>query len=130
MGDKLLSGLSDNPQGHFEDIDFIKKNIQLLGGDCWDKIPLKKAASEVEIEGFMQSKKRDGFWGWKDPRTVLTIDQYYPYLDDPIIVALFRNPEKVGESLERRGNMSKEEGVKLAKAYNQRLIEFLQEKFL
>ena len=30
MGDELLSGLADNPEGHFEDMDFLKKNVEIL----------------------------------------------------------------------------------------------------
>ena len=38
MGDDLLSGLPDNPEGHFEDMDFLKKNVEILGGNIWDDV--------------------------------------------------------------------------------------------
>lgn len=128
MGDDLLQGLPDNPEGHFEDMDFLIKNVQLLGGDNWDK-PDTVLRDDVDVTELLKAKDVRPLWGWKDPRTSLTIEKYYEHLDDPIVLTSFRRPELVGESLERRGDMSREEGTRLAREYNKRVIAFLQKHF-
>lgn len=127
MGDRLLPPANDNPEGFFEDIEFLQTNIQLLGGDRWANPP--EGLQDIDVEKLIKRKDVAPLWGWKDPRTVLTIEKYYDLLEDPILVCVFRKPEHVGASLERRGNMSKEQGVKLADEYNQRLLTFLNKKF-
>ena len=128
MGDDLLSGLPDNPEGHFEDMDFLKMNVNILGGDIWDN--MDQPLNDVDTAELIRAKDCRPLWGWKDPRTVLTIDKYYEHLHDPVIVALFRKPELVGKSLARRGDMTEEEGAALAKAYNRKIIDFLSKTFL
>ncbi|NOR27604.1 MAG: hypothetical protein GQ540_03635 [Lutibacter sp.] len=127
MGENLLSGLADNPEGHFEDLDFLYTNIHLMNGDNWKDVntPIKN----LNMKSLIEKKDINPLWGWKDPRTILTIERYYDLLNDPIIVALFRNPEKVGMSLEKRGDMTKKEGIKLAKEYNKKLLLFLNKRF-
>ena len=128
MGDDLLSGLPDNPEGHFEDMDFLRKNVEILGGDNWKEVntPLKEADTKTLIA----SKNDKPLWGWKDPRTTLTINKYYQHLDDPVIVALFRKPELVAKSMAKRGDISEEEALQLARASNKKIIDFLSENFL
>lgn len=128
MGDNLLSGLPDNPEGHFEDMDFLAKNVELLGGDFWRDVD--RPLQDADTGELVRSKDCRPLWGWKDPRTVMTIDRYFGHLADPIIVALFRKPELVGKSLARRGDMSEAEGADLARAYNRKLIDFLSREFL
>ena len=128
MGDNLLSGLPDNPEGHFEDLDFLEKNVEILGGDIWNNADIE--LNEADTRSLIQDKNTRPLWGWKDPRTSITVDKYYQHLDDPVILALFRKPELVGMSLARRGDMSEAEGTALAKAYNKKIIDFLSNKFL
>lgn len=108
-------------------IDLNKKILKQAGGS-WDNPPSREAILKVdvkeEIQALVKSCERE-LWGWKDPRTTLTIELYWPYLTNPHIIACFRDPKEVGKSLERRGDMSAEEGEKLAHIYNQRLIDFL-----
>jgi len=60
---------------------------------------------------------------------VLTIDKYYDHLEDPVIVGLFRKPEHVASSMARRGDISEDEALELAKAYNRKIIAFLEKHF-
>lgn len=128
MGDDLLSGLPDNPEGHFEDMDFLKKNVEILGGNIWNDVT--RELQDVNTSALLDTKNTKPLWGWKDPRTVLTINKYYEHLDDPIIVALFRKPELVAKSMAQRGDISETDALTLAKAYNKKIIDFLSEKFL
>ena len=128
MGDELLSGLPDNPEGHFEDMDFLKKNVELLGGNIWNDVDRK--LTDADTSTLIAAKNVHPLWGWKDPRTVLTIEKYYDHLDDPIIIGLFRKPELVAKSMARRGDISEQDALALAKAYNRKIIDFLSKHFL
>ena len=128
MGDDLLSGLPDNPEGHFEDMDFLKKNVEILDGNIWNDVD--RSLQDVDTKTLIDTKNIRPLWGWKDPRTTLTIDKYYEHLDDPIIVGLFRKPEHVARSMAERGDIGEEEALALAKAYNRKIIDFLSKHFL
>jgi len=128
MGDDLLSGLPDNPDGHFEDMDFLKKNVELLDGNVWNDVD--RPLTESDTESLIKKKNNKPLWGWKDPRTVLTIDKYYEHLEDPVIVGLFRKPEHVAKSMAARGDISEKEALTLAKAYNRKIIDFLSKHFV
>jgi hypothetical protein len=128
MGDELLSGLPDNPEGHFEDMDFLKKNVELLGGNIWNDVD--RELTDADTSALIAAKNVHPLWGWKDPRSVLTIEKYYDHLDDPIIIGLFRKPELVAKSMARRGDISEVDALALAKAYNRKIIDFLSEHFL
>ncbi len=128
MGDELLCGLPDNPEGHFEDMDFLKKNVELLDGNIWNDVD--RELTDADTAALLAAKDIRPLWGWKDPRTVLTIERYYEHLDDPIIVGLFRKPDLVAKSMAKRGDISEEEALALAKAYNRKIIDFLSEHFL
>src|SRR5438132_1462972 len=82
MGDEMLGSGQFNPEGHFENMHFLTMNERILtaaGGD-WKHPPpeeailgLKKRFAE-EIDRLVQQESRGrALWGWKDPRTTLTI---------------------------------------------------------
>jgi hypothetical protein len=128
MGDELLSNLPDNPEGHFEDMDFLKKNVEILDGDVWNDV--NRPLQDIDTTALIKEKNNVPLWGWKDPRTTLTIEKYYGHLDDPIIVSLFRKPEHVARSMAKRGGVTEEEALALAKAYNRKIIDFLSKHFV
>ena len=127
MGDDLLSGLPDNPEGHFEDMDFLRRNVELLDGNIWNDVD--RPLLDLDTGDLIRAKDNKPLWGWKDPRTVLTIDKYYDHLEDPVIVGLFRKPAHVASSMARRGDISEDEALELAKAYNRKIIAFLEKHF-
>lgn len=127
MGDDLLSGLPDNPEGHFEDMDFLRRNVELLDGNIWNDVD--RPLLDLDTGDLIRAKDNKPLWGWKDPRTVLTIDKYYDHLEDPIIVGLFRKPEHVASSMAKRGDISEADALALAKAYNRKIIAFLEKHF-
>jgi hypothetical protein len=143
MGDRsrLLGVNASNKYGYWEDIDFLAINDKLLSiaGGSWDDPPPEKdilAAGKLNkdlIHEFIKSKeqpivnRRHPFWGWKDPRTVLTIRCYMPYLSNPHFIACYRKPDEVAASLWERDQMPLEKGLALAKIYNERMAEFLRE---
>ena len=119
MGNEFL------PKGEYEfyeNKDFVQLNDRILaaaGGDQRNPPPhedILKQDFSAEIKELID-KHQKPLWGWKDPRTTLTIDLYLPYLKDPHFIPIFRDPEKVAKRY--KGDTS------LAEEYNRRLINFL-----
>ena len=107
-----------------------KKIIQAAGGFWYDPPPegalLAQGdlhAEEIqELLAYMQAGSPQ-LWGWKDPRQPLTIRSYLDFLPgDVYLIAIFRRPELVGASHGRKGIVSADVGVKLAREYARRTI--------
>ena len=138
IGKNLLGAGRGNPEGHFENLDFLNLNDEILfgAGGSWKNPPSEEAihkSAERLKEKIKETIKRNKseLWGWKDPRTALTIQEYLPYLDDEVyLISIFRNPRKVAESLNRRDGMPIEQGIKLAQEYNRRIIKQLTNFYL
>jgi len=109
--------------------------IQAAGGNWMNPPPepallAQGALHAVEIAENIEYMRSQGhpLWGWKDPRQALTIRSYLDFLDgDVYLIAIFRRPEQVGASLERKGMMSKAAGVNLAKEYARRIISAIRD---
>jgi hypothetical protein len=138
MGDQMLPPDSGNPHGYWEDIEFLNMNKTILlwaGGD-WNDPPSESAILALRtkrpslIESIEKLIKRKqgaaGLWGWKDPRTVLTIGLYQPFLKEPIYVSCFRSSNAIAQSLHVRNQMPIAQGLELAYEYNKRLRAFLK----
>jgi hypothetical protein len=136
MGKELLGAGHGNSKGHFENINFIYLNDFILNraGGSWDNPPpeydILKAGEELsqEIERLVRGSERNPVWGWKDPRTTLTIRCYMPYLVNPVFITCFRDPKKVAKSLMIRDGSNYNQNLALAKEYNKRLLRFLTEQ--
>lgn len=134
----LMQSAVDNPEGFWENLRFTKINDDLLsyigGGwdyfptdvlDGWEKDPnlalLSKKASDLmgEFSGFDP-------WGWKDPRTSLTLPFWKSISPDLISVVCLRNPLEVALSLKKRGGSSVNFGLYLWLTYNKKLLSSLQ----
>ena len=134
IGETLLAPTEHNPYGHWEDVDFVRANNEILraAGGSWDNPPPEEAIIAVgkrnahQIAKFIMKKSHGKeLWGWKDPRTTLTIRCYLPYLENPHFIACFREPMEVAKSLQRREGGEIEKWLELAGIYNDRLLEFL-----
>lgn len=135
LGSNFLPPAPDNPLGFFEDRDFVNLNDRILkkAGGSWRNPPPEEKILRLSsffnpmIKAILEEKFKDeSFYGWKDPRTTLTIKLYLPYLKNPHFISCFRDPEEVAKSLTSRDNsFTLESARELAKVYNQRLISFL-----
>jgi len=132
-----------NPKGDFESQMAHEINREIynlaagrtLGSEPhWDppnraEILAQKDKVKGKIERFV-SEKSDGkkIWGWKNPKTSLTIDLYLPYLPNPHFIILFRNPLNVADSTVRMtGNgVSHQKALKLQNFYNREIFHFLE----
>ncbi len=144
MGDRFLGPGPWNPWGVWEDIEFVGMNKRLLckaygipKGDPWREPPspekMEKAGESLSdrIAQLIQRKSKRAVWGWKDPRTCLTIQAYGPHLDpkDTIFIRTQRSEGAIVESLRKRGpsRTSHREWQKLARRYEQDAENFLRE---
>jgi len=118
----------------FESKPFRTLNHCILrrAGGSWHEPPPERAILDQHdrfrdriIETIETEKADRELWGWKDPRTVLTIRLYLKYLENPHFIPIFRNPLDVARSLQRRNDFSIEKGVRIANIYNTRLLQFL-----
>lgn len=139
MGEKLLKGLRDNPKGHYENVRILKLNDKILhdaGGSYFNPPSVDnilKAAHKFEdemrtvVEKEIEAAEKKGMesWGFKDPRTCLTIEAWLPYLPNPQFVVCYRDPLEIAKSLNKRDGMSIKKGIELTKEYNNRIINFI-----
>ena len=137
MGEDLLGPAKDNPKGFFENRDFVRLNREILqaAGGMWSRPPSHEAIVATKkqfderIWRLIKSSDHE-LWGFKDPRMVLTIDLYLPYIKNPHFITCFRDPMEVARSLNVRNDFSIERGIALANEYNKRLIEFLTRQYM
>jgi hypothetical protein len=117
-----------NARGNRESLRIRAVNDMVLehSGGSWDKPPrVIRWDDELRIQrdnAVAAHTSRVGRWGFKDPRTVLTIEfwrEAYPHLE---LVGSFRHPLSVARSLRKRGGWTLERGLALWAAYNERLL--------
>ena len=125
MGEYMLGSDVSNPAGHYEDIEFLRINKAILAhaGGNWRNPPSHEAIMSVhKFDAQMAAlvAKRDAaheLWGWKDPRTCLTLCKWAPLLSEPVYVSVERDLDSVARSLMRRNRMTNEEALALDKVY-------------
>ena len=145
MGDELLGAGQFNRWGHWEDVYFYQLNREILfqAGGHWAKPPEEHKVLEAakwmtdEMKQLTAwNNKRYGKWGFKDPRTILTIRRWELFLPDPHYVITRRPKEDVVNSLERRAegggagstfDYTRNDWADLYDDYDSRLREFLEE---
>ena len=133
MGRTLLGACHGNQYGHWEDKAFIAMNDRILrvAGGAWndppsaEKIAVAGQVLAEDIERLVRASEVAPLWGWKDPRTTLTVECYLHHVKNPVLVPNFRRPDDVADSLRRRDGMPIECGKKLAAEYNRRLLRTL-----
>src|SRR5258708_29220538 len=129
----VLRTAPDNPEGWWEKYGFVVLNGSIVAkfGGAWDLPPdLPKhwemnpeiLACYLQAAGLIEEFSGHKFWGWKDPRNSLTIDFWQRLLPGLKVIVCLRNPLEVAKSLSRPGYASREFGLNLWYAYNQRLI--------
>lgn len=131
--------LAQNPKGFYENYDFRKINDQLLEeagytvksyNSVVPKLdPSKKILSKMK-KIILDTNKKSDDWGWKDPRTCLTINWWIKSLEDielhdeVKIIFVSRNPSSVAKSLKTRNKLPLSKGLQIWKAYTENAINF------
>jgi hypothetical protein len=130
--DERLSGTGeDNRKGYWEHRAFVEINDEILArfGGRWDEPPafspawpgdprlldLREKAGRLLAEDFAAAP----LWGWKDPRTCLTLPFWQEVVGPMRYVMCIRNPRAVVASLTRRNGMSADQAQQLWLAHLQ-----------
>lgn len=132
MGEDLVIGnMPEQPTGYYEDREFVALNERVLtmAGGGWANIPPQDAINSVadkfteEIADLVERRSAQKVWGWKDPRTCLTLPLYLRFLSNPYIVIVQRNYEAIKASLTLRekGLMDYEQASKITETYLSRI---------
>lgn len=126
QGVKMTSLDNTSFKRHFEDEELLDLNKEILreAGGNWRNVPSVNEIAKVNVKNkiaAMLIRVKTSLWGWKDPRTALTIDHYLPHFkdDDVYLVCIFRKPERVRKAIER----DKGEGGDVVDEYNRRILD-------
>ncbi|HEY9195809.1 MAG TPA: sulfotransferase [Mucilaginibacter sp.] len=110
LGEKLVEPGPGNPEGHFEDVEFLKMHEEILANhnlpkngltdDCVESYSVyerEKIKSIIRVKQQLYDQ-----WGWKDPRTCLFLDVYRELIPDACYLVILRDYQSVISSLLRR----------------------------
>jgi hypothetical protein len=118
-----------NPKGNRESAAIIRLNTAVLAntGHSWRNPPTGAAtwsrADREDRDAIIARFAGAGRWGFKDPRTVFTLEGWLEALPGMCLVGSIRHPMAVARSLENRGGMPLAQGLDLWAQYNLRLLE-------
>ncbi len=129
MGEHLQGADSSNAKGHYEDLEFqaINKAILAAAGGSWRHPPSHEAIMSVTKYDRQMADlvaRRDAeheLWGWKDPRTMLTLRKWEPFLKAPLMIYVSRERFAVVASLMRRNGLGEREAHQLCQEYEDRM---------
>jgi hypothetical protein len=129
----LLTANVDNEAGFFEDFRFVRLNDAILrhAGGSWEKPPpCVPPPGSRPSERWLEFRARWALrrtasaepWGWKDPRTALTLPFWTSIAPELKLVVCLRHPATVAWSLRRRTHCRSNDGETLWRLYNERLL--------
>ena len=129
----LTVSAEDNQDGFWEDDAFVKLNDEILRffSGAWDAPPAvergweyARGLSSIRRSAKQLLHKRTDLrvWGWKDPRTSLTLPFWKRLIPGLRIVVCLRHPSEVAQSLNRRNRMPISAGLELWRTYQSRLL--------
>ena len=118
-----------NRRGNREKLEIMRLNDAVLArsGGAWNQPPATlawtpdDAAARDDIVASLE-RATDGAWGFKDPRTLLTLPFWRERLPAARLVGSFRHPAQVARSLHARSGFAPEAAFALWTAYNARLL--------
>jgi hypothetical protein len=116
-----------NPKGNRENSKIMQLHNALLeaNGGSWDQPPTRVIWSEDhrrQRDAIIADYEGAACWGFKDPRTLLTVEGWCEALPNLGFVGTFRHPEVVARSLQRREGRDAETWIALWVQYNERLL--------
>jgi glycosyltransferase involved in cell wall biosynthesis len=117
-----------NLKGNMEHPAIMHMQEHLLNsnGGSWDNPPDEIMWKKLHLsvrDLFISSFKDENVWGFKDPRTLFTLDGWLKVLPNAEFVGIFRNPSSVVDSLQKRNDFTIEKSLELWKTYNERLLQ-------
>jgi len=107
---KLSTSLLSNSQQLLNISQYIKDTIKI----------------KVSVEINKAIENNINYWGWDDPRTILSLPLFLEHIPNPNFIVLFNNNEEIAKYIiSENPNILYENALKMAKNYNLRIIEFL-----
>jgi hypothetical protein len=122
-----------NPKGLHEapSILFMHQNLLETNQGDWHDPPAEvvwgKLHSAVR-DLFIESRAGVPVWGFKDPRTLLTLEGWFEVLPDLACAGIFRHPAEVALSLSQRNQFPLDKCFEIWRVYNERLLTFQQQR--
>jgi hypothetical protein len=117
-----------NQKGNRENQDIVDFHEELLAatGASWDSPPARLQYGAADISralGLIEKYAAQGPWGFKDPRTLLSLELWREAAPELRPIGIFRHPRAVAESLRRRsgGRIATEQALSLWLHYNELL---------
>jgi len=105
----------------------IHEGVLRDNGGSWKRPAWPNRWSEerrAALAEFIASNAGHPFWGFKDPRALLCLDEWHRQVPGLLRVGIFRHPLAVHRSLAARNPRFKEaRSLELWRAYNERLAE-------
>jgi hypothetical protein len=122
----------DNLKGNRESLELRGINDAVLefSGGSWNTPPKRvlwnDSLSRTRDEA-IAARSDFKTWGFKDPRTLLTLPFWLEALPDIRLVGTFRRPSGVVYSLSRRNGISATSALSLWSDYNEKLLMYVSE---
>lgn len=115
MGSHIFKPDEWNEKGYFENkyITEINEEILIKAGGSWIDPPSRESILSLDVSDNIQkivNKEKRDLWGWKDPRTCLTIELFLPFIENIYYIVVRRNRLSVIESLYQRSGKTDEKG--------------------
>jgi len=135
LGDdaRLMPPAAENPEGFYEHLEFVRLNDEVLNvaGAGWDCPPTAEFDwNDEALDPYRERARQLAAplqervpWGWKDPRTSLTLPFWRGVFGPLQTVAVVRNPLEVVTSLHRRNAFSTALGLTLWQIYAERILQ-------
>lgn len=140
---QLIGAAGGNPKGHFEDKEFVDLHSKVIlslnkGSKGWIEFSKKYRFEERDIQKagiLVDERKEYKLWGWKDPRSVLFLEQWVKLIPNLKFIFLWRPAFEVVDSLiERNKNsinpdfvINRFKAYKTWRHYNNQIIKFYNE---
>lgn len=100
--------------------------LRANGGD-WDAPPhevIWSVEHRARRDAIIATYPSDRLWGFKDPRTLLTLPGWLEALPSARFVGTFRHPLAVAASLHARNGIAVEKSLTLWETYNRLLLDY------
>jgi hypothetical protein len=116
-----------NTRGNRENQDIVDLNDEVLAsnGGSWDQPPARCDWTPAQLgraRELVHALGSDSIVGFKDPRTLLTLEGWFEAVPALQCIGAFRDPRAVATSLHRRSAMAAETAIDLWCHYNRILL--------
>lgn len=128
---EVANASPNNPKGNKESrsIWVLNEDVLAANDGSWDRPPpqlLWNDALRQRRDDIISSYRARAVWGFKDPRTTITLPFWQEALPGMRLVATFRHPNRVASSLvKRRGLQPASPPMELWADYNRKLLDWL-----